>query len=172
MKNKVYIGKIISKKGLKGELKIKIDLEDSSILKKGDIIYTENQKYTIQDIKFKPGDLLNLYIKFEGINNIDDANKLINSNVYLDQSKFDDTRDDEVFIYQIIDFDVFADKNHLGKIKNIENHGSTDIFVLKSGNDTIMIPLVEDLIELIDEKNKKIHLNNKIFSQVGVKNEN
>ena len=58
----------------------------------------------------------------------------------------------------MIGLDVFTDDNeYLGKLEDIYNTGSNDIYVVKNElGKQILLPAIEDVIKSIDMDNKKV----------------
>ena len=58
----------------------------------------------------------------------------------------------------MIGLDVFTDDNeYLGKLEDIYNTGSNDIYVVKNElGKQVLLPAIEDVIKNIDMDNKKV----------------
>jgi len=150
--NLIYIGKLVNTHGLKGEVRIISDFKyKDNVFKINNNLYINNKKYNIKSYrKHKIYDMVNLL----GIDNIDDALLLKNSNVYIDKDeyKFDGYLDEE-----IIGLDVYDDLDYKGKVVDIYNAGYNDILVVE-GKKRHMIPYRDEFIDKIDIVNKKIFI--------------
>ena len=62
------------------------------------------------------------------------------------------------YIVDMIGLDVFTDDNeYLGKLEDIYNTGSNDIYVVKNElGKQVLLPAIEDVIKNIDMDNKKV----------------
>ena len=85
MKDYYYLGKVTKKFSFKGEVLVKIDTDQPDLYKKIKtlFIFHDNKLniYNIEIIRFHKENVLRL--KFEGISNEVEANKIINSDVFL-----------------------------------------------------------------------------------------
>ena len=154
MLNKNYIecGKIINTHGCRGGMKAEQWCNDTSdflgldrvFLKKG----SEFVEYKIlKSSAFKQFIILEL----EGVDDMDQAISLKNSNLYANRDDFA-LEDGEYFIADIIGLDVIdADTNiRYGTLKEIINRGAADIYVVKTENGEAMIPAVDEFIISVD----------------------
>ena len=63
---------------------------------------------------------------------------------------------------------TLLDCKNIGKLDDIQNFGSADIFYIKDNSDTLLLPFVKDLIESIDTNKEIIYLNKDKFNEVAV----
>ena len=153
------IGQIVNTFGLKGMVKVKPftdNIERFSNLKK---IYIKNKsgqtEYKIQEVKYHKNMVL---IKFEGIENPEQADLLRNSYLIVDRETEEPLEPGRYYIVDMIGLDVFTDDNeYLGKLEDIYNTGSNDIYVVKNElGKQVLLPAIEDVIKNIDMDNKKV----------------
>ena len=97
-------------------------------------------------------------IKFEGIENPEQADLLRNSYLIVDRETEEPLEAGRYYIVDMIGLDVFTDDNeYLGKLEDIYNTGSNDIYVVKNElGKQILLPAIEDVIKNIDMDNKKV----------------
>ncbi len=146
----IYIGKIVSTHGIKGEIKIKSTYKyKDKVFNIGNEIIIENQKFIINTYRVhKNLDMITL----KGIDNINLVLKYINSKVYvesvsLEENEYNDT--------DLINMDMYMKDELIGKVKSIEYINNNNLFILDNNK---MIPYNESIIENIDFKNKKIYI--------------
>ena len=153
------IGQIVNTFGIKGMVKVKPftdNIERFSNLKK---IYIKNKsgqtEYKIQEVKYHKNMVL---IKFEGIENPEQADLLRNSYLIVDRETEEPLEPGRYYIVDMIGLDVFTDDNeYLGKLEDIYNTGSNDIYVVKNElGKQVLLPAIEDVIKNIDMDNKKV----------------
>ena len=160
MKNKNYIecGKIINTHGCKGGLKLESwcnTPEDLAEMKK--IFMLENGEY--KKYKVKKASVFKQFVLFD-LDTIDDMDKALllkNQVVYADRNDFK-LEDDEYFIADVIGLDVIDANTQkiYGKLSDIINRGASDIYVVKTENGEVMIPVVDEFIKKVDIKNNII----------------
>ena len=97
-------------------------------------------------------------IKFEGIENPEQADLLRNSYLIVDRETEEPLEPGRYYIVDMIGLDVFTDDNeYLGKLEDIYNTGSSDIYVVKNElGKQVLLPAIEDVIKNIDMDNKKV----------------
>ena len=153
------IGQIVNTFGIKGMVKVKPftdNIERFNNLEKIDIKNKSGQtEYKIQEIKYHKNMVL---IKFEGIENPEQADLLRNSYLIVDRETEEPLEPGRYYIVDMIGLDVFTDDNeYLGKLEDIYNTGSNDIYVVKNElGKQVLLPAIEDVIKNIDMDNKKV----------------
>ena len=97
-------------------------------------------------------------VKFEGIENPEQADLLRNSYLIVDRETEEPLEAGRYYIVDMIGLDVFTDDNeYLGKLEDIYNTGSNDIYVVKNElGKQVLLPAIEDVIKNIDMDNKKV----------------
>ena len=138
----VYIGKIVSTHGIKGEIKIISDFEyKDKVFKKGINIYRHHKQYDM--------------ITLSGYNNINEVLKYMKKNVYIDKSEINFGSD--ILICDIIGMEAYVMDKFIGYVTSIYNTGVNYkvVEIMNDGKKTL-IPYHKDFIKNIDESNKKI----------------
>lgn len=153
------IGQIVNTFGIKGMVKVKPFTDNIERFSNLEKIYIKNKsgqtEYKIQEIKYHKNMVL---IKFEGIENPEQADLLRNSYLIVDRETEEPLEAGRYYIVDMIGLDVFTDDNeYLGKLEDIYNTGSNDIYVVKNElGKQVLLPAIEDVIKSIDMDNKKV----------------
>ncbi len=153
------IGQIVNTFGIKGMVKVKPFTDNIERFSNLEKIYIKNKsgqtEYKIQEIKYHKNMVL---IKFEGIENPEQADLLRNSYLIVDRETEEPLEPGRYYIVDMIGLDVFTDDNeYLGKLEDIYNTGSNDIYVVKNElGKQVLLPAIEDVIKNIDMDNKKV----------------
>lgn len=153
------IGQIVNTFGIKGMVKVKSFTDNIERFSNLEKIYIKNKsgqtEYKIQEVKYHKNMVL---IKFEGIENPEQADLLRNSYLIVDRETEEPLEAGRYYIVDMIGLDVFTDDNeYLGKLEDIYNTGSNDIYVVKNElGKQILLPAIEDVIKNIDMDNKKV----------------
>lgn len=153
------IGQIVNTFGIKGMVKVKPFTDNIERFSNLEKIYIKNKsgqtEYKIQEVKYHKNMVL---IKFEGIENPEQADLLRNSYLIVDREAEEPLEAGRYYIVDMIGLDVFTDDNeYLGKLEDIYNTGSNDIYVVKNElGKQILLPAIEDVIKNIDMDNKKV----------------
>lgn len=151
----IYIGKIVSTHGIKGEVKIISDFfEKDKIFKKGFKLYITPLYHE---------EVINTYrvhknydmVTFNGYNDINEILKYIGMGVYIKRSDLD-LKEDEYLLSDLIGYAVYDNNKLLGKVSNISFNNN----VLLKIDDIFYIPFIDEFIEKVDVKTKKIMTRN------------
>jgi 16S rRNA processing protein RimM len=153
--NYILIGKYVNTHGLKGEIRIISDFSyKDKIFIKGMPIYIGNEKILFKINSHRVHKQYNM-ITLDGINNINDIESLKGSLVYINKEdlKLDDK---EFLIEDLIGYDVYINKNLIGKVIEVLKGKANDILVVSDKR--ILIPYVKDFIININNKTKQIEI--------------
>lgn len=156
------LGQIVNVKGLKGEVKANVFTDDKTKFEKFKSVFLKKkdsiQEYEIEKIGYQKNQII---IKFKNIDNIDDAEKLRNSYILVDRKNLDPLPEGVYYIADLIGLDVYTeDGDFIGRVDDIYNTGSNDIYVIKNDDGTQkVLPGIKDVIKKIDIENRKIIVN-------------
>jgi 16S rRNA processing protein RimM len=156
--NYIPMGKIIGAFGIKGWLKLRTSISDSSSIKNYNHFYVkiDDNEYTcltIEAISIKH-DLLQ--IKFLGIDDRTVAETYRNYNIYVLRNELPTTNQDEFYWADLLNMKVINQDNIvLGSVTSLLETGSTSVLVIKGEND-YMVPFVSIYIETVDLADKII----------------
>jgi len=160
---RLKVGKIVNTHSLKGEVKVisSTDFEEERFKKGSKLLITRGnqliREVVVQSYRNHKNFLL---VKFEGIDSVEEAEKLKNLQIKIDSDEVGELEENEFYFHQIIGCEVFDenDKN-LGEIIDILTPGANDVWVIKGENGKeILIPYIEDVVKKIDITSKKINI--------------
>lgn len=153
MKQFLAVGQIINTHGVKGELKIYPLTDDMKRFRKLKTVFIDGALKTIVWCKFQSDTVI---LKIEGIETMEEANKLRNK--YLEISREDAVSlpKDTFFVADLIGCSVYdSNENFLGVIFDVIKTGSNDVYWIKEGKE-LLIPALKDIVINVDVENKKI----------------
>ena len=161
-KSECYIlGKITKTHALKGEATIFLDVDIPENYKKVKTIYLDLnhqlQAFPVERIRITGKKSI---IKLEGIDSIEDAEKIVNTEVYLPLSSLPRLKGKQFYYHDVIGFDVF-DRNEnrtIGSLRAIYESTGQDLFAVDADQKEILIPIVDSFIEQISFNDKRIEL--------------
>ena len=158
------IGYISKAKGLKGELKVFLYNKDSKSLKNDmDVWIDYSDSYKVYKLDYISLSGNNRVIKLQNIDSRELSENLVSKKIYISRKNFPDYKD--FYLVDIIDFNVFdMEENKVGKVLDVINLPTNNSMLIKCKSKEIMIPIIDDFIELFDFNNKKIVIkNSKVF---------
>lgn len=156
---RLEVGQIVNTFGIKGFVKVKPwvnDIERFDDLKKVYVkIKKETQKLEIEEVKYHKDMVL---IKFKGIETVEQAEILRNCYLEIDREDAVPLEEGTYYIVDLLESDVYTDEGeHLGKLEDIYNTGSKDIYVVKNElGKTILLPGIPEVIKEVNIEEKKI----------------
>ena len=161
MEKYLEIGQIVNTFGIKGMVKIKPFTENTKKrfdnLKKVYIKTKKEQKqYEVEEIKYHKEMVL---VKFKGIENIEEAEKLRNSYLVIDRNEEEPLEEGTYYIVDMIGLEVYTDEGEkLGILDDVfKSNMSCDMYIVKNElGKTITLPAIEDVIKNIDMEKRKI----------------
>lgn len=166
MKDLIKLGKIVRPHGVRGEVKVLSDFDDSMLNLKLKNVFIDNQQFNVKSIKFMSESIV---LKLDGVESMNDAENFRNKDVFISHNDLNELSDDEYYVDDLIGCEVvLEDGKKVGKLADVNNYGATDILVIKDGTEEILCPLIEGLLVDVDFNSNKIVLNKKKFLEVTV----
>ena len=155
----LLIGKIVGTFGLKGALKLFTEwtLDLSDFVHKTFYLVMPNNDTAELFLENERKQKKNTLLFFKGINSINDAEKYVGSEVFIDEKDLPREKDDIYFTD--IESAVAMDdgKNVFGKIVGFSEQKGYDVLIIKLTNGkTIEIPYLDEFIKQIDKLGKKV----------------
>ena len=155
--NSILIGKIVNVHGIKGEVKIYTytdDIKNLSKLKKMYFDKNMQDEHKVLSSKIQNNMLI---VKFEGIDDVDVANKLRDTDVYTKKEEI--KQKDTYYIEDLISCEVIKleDESLIGKVAYVFSTGANDVLEIDLGDGKkVYFPMIKDVIKNVDIENKKI----------------
>ena len=153
------VGQIVNTFGIKGFVKVKPFTDDMERFEELENVLIEKNKelikMQIEEVKYKQTVVL---IKFKGIDDINIAQKFIGCYLKIERKDARKLPEDTYFIADLIGIDVYTDEGtFLGKVDDIYNNKSNDVYVIKDElGKQIILPGIKEVIKQIDIENEKI----------------
>ncbi len=162
MNQYLELGQIVNVKGLKGEVKVNSFSENNERFEEvSEVILklkSKQETYKIEKVGYHKSQVI---IKFKNVNTVEEAEKLRNAIILIDRDVLGELPEGVYYIADLIGLDVYTEENeHLGKVDDIYNTGSNDIYVVKDElGKQKLLPGIDEVIKKVDLENKKIIVN-------------
>lgn len=156
-----YLGKIVSKYSFKGELLIKLDTDEpETYLTTESILVEVNRKlipFFIEQSSLHKSALLR--VQLEDIHTEEDADELINCDVYLPLKYLPELAEDQFYYHEIIGYTAIDEVHgNIGKIKGVNDATPQALFEIQHPNGKeILIPVNDSFIQQVDKPNKVLY---------------
>jgi len=153
------VGRIVNTHGVKGEVRV-IPLT-SDISRFDYLLYAfvmldgKRKELRVTDVRYHKSFVL---IKFNGIDTMDEAEKLKGCDLCVDRRNARPLEEDEYFICDLIGLEVFEGDQLLGKLTEVLETGSNDVYVVKQKGKEILIPALKSVVLDVDLENKKMQV--------------
>ena len=161
----LLLGEIVRPQGIRGEVKVRHYTDDPDRFYDLEVVFLKRgenyDELNVEDARVQGDDV---YLKLEGIDDRNEAEKLRNIQLWVDRDNAVELGEDEVFIADILGAKAFDTKgNQLGVLKDVLTPGGVDVFVLKTPKGTLMFPaLKEVLLEMNADEGRLVLDENKL----------
>lgn len=158
------IGKIVNSFGLKGELKILPN--SANDFENLDMFYISgfDQEFKVEKSIIKDNRFVKL--KIFGYDDINDIEKFKGHDIIIASKKEKQLGVDEYLTENLIGCNLIYNNKVVGQITEVENFGASDIFVFIENKEEKRVPFVDEFIDKIDIKNKKIFVTENFYDGV------
>lgn len=151
----IIVGKIIAPHGVRGDVRI-VPLTDDP-----------KRFYDLKEVTLDDGSVLaiesvkmhNQYVllQFKGYHDRTVADTLRGKMIHISRDQAVPLGEDEYYTCDIIGMDVYlVDGEYIGKITNIIETGSNDVYVAQKGKEQTLIPALKRVVKKIDLAEKKM----------------
>ncbi len=152
---RITIGKALKPWGLKGEVKVEPLTDFPERFKGLGRVYLASAggkeiACTVKSVTYRGGAP---YILFEGYDTPEKARALCNMHILIPREEAVPLPEGRYYWFDIIGLEVFSESGErLGKITDIFQTGSNDVYVMKLGRKEVYIPAIADVVKQIDLK--------------------
>ena len=167
----IEIGEIVGTHGVSGYVKVALLTDfperfrkmESAMLRKSSSTLAHGEQancslYNINDVRYHKNQAL---LKFEGIDNMDMAKGLRGCMIVIDRTDAMELPTDTYYIFDLIDCEIYEGDELLGKVADVIQTGSNDVYVVRSNDEAVkdlLIPAIGDVVLSVDIGNKKIEV--------------
>ncbi len=152
------IGKIVTTRGLKGELKVLPYTNIYNMFDELENIYINGECYTVEYVKHIKNCVA---VKLEGINSPEDAAKYIHKTVSINNEDLMPLEEDEYYIgdlrgISVINYDT---EETVGTLKDVLLTGGNDVLDIEATDGKqILVPMVHEFVKRVDLENRHIKI--------------
>lgn len=152
------LGHISKPHGINGELILVIDSDHPEAYENLESVFVDiKQKlvpFFIEKIRLNGN---RAQIKFDGIDEIEEAESLKGKEVYLPLSQLPELSEDQYYYHEIIGFSVTdKTKGTIGEVINIYEANGNDLLVVNYRGHEVLIPLQDEVVIEVDKARKMV----------------
>lgn len=160
LKQYLEIGQIVSTHGIKGEVRVNPWCDTPEFMKKFKTLYFDaNGNKAVEITACRPhGNVV--IIKLDGIDTVEEAQKLRNKTLYMNRADAKLGKGDW-FIQDLIGCTVYdADDNEktYGKLTDVAETGANDIWFIENNGKEYIIPAIKDVVINVDVENESVFI--------------
>lgn len=150
----LVVGQIVKTHGVRGEVKVLPMTDDVMRFKKLKKVFIDGEEKVINGCKFQSKRVI---LKISGIDTIEEAEKYKNKYLEIEREDAAELSEGHYYIADIIGCNVFdTDNKELGKVYDVIETGSNDVYWVKGGEEEVLIPALKDIVVDIDVCENKI----------------
>lgn len=163
IENCFYLGKIAKKFSFKGELLIFLDTDEPELYENMESVFVNFDKnlipFFIENSSIHKNDFLR--VKFEDVSSEEEADKLINKEIYLPLISLPKLEGNKFYYHEVIGFEIEDQRVGIfGIIQSINDTSAQPLFeVINTQNrleTEILVPMIDAFLVKIDRENKKV----------------
>jgi len=156
-----YLGKITKLFGYKGEVIFYFDVDDVTEYRNLDAVFIDVNgaliPFLIEKLRLHQGSTA--VVRIQDVADIDAAQRLINAELYLPLSTLPKLDGKKFYFHEIIGYTVVdAETGVVGVVEEVNDQSAQALLVIKEGYREVLFPIVDELIDRLDRKEKKIYV--------------
>jgi 16S rRNA processing protein RimM len=159
MPRMITIGQVTTSHGSRGEFKV-IPLTDfpDRFNRLKEVVIDQDGRQSVKRLESARPHKHFVILKLEGVDDPETAQRMRNALVQISESELMPLPEGHYYIFQLIGLEVFTEAGvHLGKIDNIFQTGSNDVYRVLSGTGReFLIPALKQVVTRIDLEQRKI----------------
>ena len=156
------VGEIVNTHGIKGEVKIYPYTDDIINLSKTKFFYIDNVKTKVKKCSVFKNMLI---VSLDNVLDIDVAKKMLGKYVYIPKEEI---KEENVYyvedltnmeVYKTYEESLEYDKyEYLGKITYVYTNAANDVYEVKNGDVTVLLPAISQVVKKVDIASKKMYV--------------
>lgn len=158
--NCFQLGYIAKVHGLHGEVTVVLDVDYPEAYEGIEHVFIDQKSrlvpFFLEYFDLQPNN--KVLAKFEDYNTMDDAEKLVGSELYLPLTVLEELGEDQYYFHELIGFEVVdASLGSIGEIKIIYDLQTQDLMGVDHKGKEVLIPIQDGIIQKVDKTAKKVY---------------
>lgn len=151
------LGHVIKTHGLKGEVQLYLDVDDPSVYQNLESVLIEQDGALIPFfLEYIQVNVKKSISKFEEIDSIEDANRLVSHLLYLPLEVLPELEEGDYYYHQLIGMELYEDDKLLGKVTQFYEIPPQNLISIDYNGIEAMIPINDHIIKKVDVKEGRI----------------
>lgn len=155
------LGSIVRTHGVKGNVIIRLDVDEPAAYKKLKAAFLDfNGSLKSFDVTSTSILKDHLIVHLEGIEDMDEAETLIRTNVYLSMNELPELKGNKLYLHEAVGMRVIDSlEGELGLIEKIYDLPEQPVASVPFGEKELLFPVIAAFIDRIDRENKILYVN-------------
>ena len=152
MQEYLLIGEITKPQGVRGELKLRPVTCDPGRFEGLETAYVKDgEDYKPVRISVRRAGDDAVFLRMEGIETRDDAEKLRGTALYIDRAHAVELDEDSTFLCDLVGLKgVCDDGTEIGKLTEVMQPGGNDVYVFKGAKGEVLVPALKSVVVKVD----------------------
>lgn len=161
----MIIGKVAKAQGIKGELKLNLDIEFGKIENLEEFIIG-GKNYKIEKIEKRTN---GVFVKLFGVDDRNYAESLRMLDIEVERENLKELSENEFYFEDLIGAKVNDENgNEIGHIEDIEQYGAADIIVINQNGRLYSVPFLDDIFIKFIANDKTMIVNKERYNNMKV----
>lgn len=160
-KDLIVVGRIKGMHGIKGELKLLLDVSPGEVddftakaQSEWKSVYIDGTAHVLEGVRRNKEILL---ITLEGLRDRDVARGFTGKDVSVERALLPELAEGELYIYEIVGMSVVTDLGEeLGVVTNVISTGASDVYEVEGPKGEILLPAIDDVILDVDTDDNRL----------------
>ena len=158
---RLLIAEIVGLHGLQGVVKLRSYADSPTLFEPGRTFRLENPDGQAQThvVAWAKPHGKGMLLAIEGVNERDAAAALIGSRLSVDKATLPNLDDGTYYWFELIGLSIYTTQNqYLGTLESILPTGSNDVYVVRNGEEEILMPALASVVQLIDIDQRRMEV--------------
>lgn len=154
----LVIGRVVSSHGVSGEVRVKVLTDFPDRFDGLETIYL-GEEYTPAVVEGHRKHGTSVLLKLAGVDRREEADKLRGLLIRLPIDQAVPLQEDEYYVYEIVGLEAWTtDGEHLGRVTEVLETGSNDVYVIRDGARELLIPALADVVLSVDLEKGRVEV--------------
>jgi len=148
----------VSSHGVSGEVRVKVLTDFPDRFDGLETIYL-GEEYTPAVVEGHRKHGTSVLLKLAGVDRREEADKLRGLLIRLPIDQAVPLQEDEYYVYEIVGLEAWTtDGEHLGRVTEVLETGSNDVYVIRDGARELLIPALADVVLSVDLEKGRVEV--------------
>jgi 16S rRNA processing protein RimM len=142
------VGVVVGPWGFDGEVRVRAETDNPRRFSKDSRMLAKGQSIRVELCRWHKGFAL---VKFKDIDTREDAQGLQGVSLEVPLDEVESLAPDSYYHFQVLDMEAWTlEGEYLGRVEDILDTGSNDVYVVRGGEREVLIPALEDVVVEVD----------------------